>query len=98
MGQLKASDGRVQRAGIGAALMAEQLAFQEPARNRRAVERHEWFVPPRALIVDGSGNEFFARSRLALDQNSRVGGSHHTDGVQGPTHSEAGADQLVLRS
>ena len=84
MRQLKASDGRVQGAGVGSALMAEQFAFKQPARNGGAVQRHKWFVPARALVVDSSGNEFFAGSGLALDQHSGVGGSHHAGRRSGP--------------
>ena len=87
---------RVQRAGVGAALMAEQLAFDKPARNRRTVQCDEWPVLARALVVNRSGNEFLARSGLSLNQNSGVGWSHHADCVQGSPEAHAGADQFVL--
>jgi len=51
MRHLKAADRGVKRAGVGAALMAEQFAFQESARNRSAVQCHEPFVLSWAMIV-----------------------------------------------
>src|SRR5580698_7963660 len=76
--------------------MAEQLAFEEPARNSCAVERHEWFVPAWALVMDGFGNELLARSGLALDEDGGVGPCHHANCVQGSPDTRTGADHLVL--
>ena len=61
------------RAGVGAALVAEQLGLEQGVRDRAAVDRHERPVAPRAVRVDGPRQELLARSTLALDQHGDVG-------------------------
>ena len=45
-------------------------------------------------IVDRTGDELFARSRLALDQNRRVGRRHFRDLIQHRPERIRGADDL----
>src|SRR5580658_6830957 len=97
MGHLKASDSRVDGAGIGSALVAEQFAFEQTAWNGGAVECYKWLVFARTVVVHGSRKQFFTGAGLALDQYSAVGGSHHVDRIQRAAHADAGADQFVIR-
>ncbi len=46
-------------------LVPEQLALDQLARHRRAVQRDERFFAPRAAVVNRTRDQFLARSRLA---------------------------------
>src|SRR5207247_6481196 len=61
------------RAGVGAALVAEQLGLQQGVGDRAAVDRDERPVAPRAVRVNGPRQELLARSALALNQHGDVG-------------------------
>ena len=53
--------------------MAEQFAFQEVARDGRAVDRdHGVIFTAAALVVDGPGGELLAGAAFALDQHGIV--------------------------
>src|SRR5947208_1155660 len=52
------------RAGVGAALVAEQLGLQQGVGDRAAVDRDERPVVSRAVRVDGARQELLARSAL----------------------------------
>src|SRR5690606_25434935 len=67
--QLDLADRLLHRTGERAALVSEQLAFQELLGNGRAVDRDEPAVLARALRVQGAGNELLARAALAQDQD-----------------------------
>src|SRR6267154_864322 len=60
------------RSGECPFLVSEQLAFQQARRNGRAVELHEGFRPPWAQIMNGAGDQFLSRPRLAINQDRRV--------------------------
>src|SRR5512140_3182770 len=55
----------VGRAGKGAPLMTEQLAFNDSFGNRSAVHSDERFLVPRARRMDGLGDHFLAHTALA---------------------------------
>ena len=74
IGQLEAPDLPRQRAGERALLAAEQLALDQRARNRRAVDAHHDAAAPRAPLVDLRRDELLAGARLAEQQHRRVGG------------------------
>lgn len=61
------------RPGESALLMPEQFAFEEVRRQRGAVHRDEWSFGPARGLVDGAGDDFFARTGFACDQNRDVG-------------------------
>ena len=50
-------------------LVAEQLGLQQRVWNRRAVDRHEWTVVPRAQRVQRAGKELLA---VPLSPSSRT--------------------------
>src|SRR5581483_4520345 len=93
--QLEASDPAREGAGKRAFFVAEQFAFQESQRNRRAVDFDEGLVPPRAEIMERPREELFARAGLAGDKHGRVGGRNGLDLFQGALENAALADDLV---
>src|SRR6185295_15148298 len=59
----------VDRAGEGAASVAEELALQELPRQARAVEIDEGLFAARSLLVQPARQHSFAAARLALDED-----------------------------
>src|SRR6266850_5497671 len=60
VGEFEPADPLCDSAGKSAALMAEQLAFQQVQRNGRAVQFYESMLAPLAEAVDGPGHKVFA--------------------------------------
>src|SRR5207245_569852 len=60
------------RVGKGAALMTEQLAFEQGARKRRAIELDERRGGARATVVQGAGEQLFASPGFARDEDRSV--------------------------
>ena len=69
VGGFEAADLARQRAGVGAALAAEQLAFDERGGDRRAVDADHRPLTAGAQIVDGLGEDLFAGAGLAEQQD-----------------------------
>ena len=84
---------RVGGAGEGAALVAEQLAFNQLARDRRHVDRDERAGAPLAVVVQRAGDQFLAGAGLAVDHHRQVGGAEPRDGAVHLLHRRAAADQ-----
>src|SRR2546426_3650979 len=61
------------RAREGPFFMAEELGLEQPLRDRGAVDLDERLSAPYRCRVDGTGDEVFAHTALAPDQNRRVG-------------------------
>src|SRR5665213_2744698 len=70
--QLEPSDLLRNRAREGALFMAEELTLQKAGGNRRAVYLDEAAFPARTEFVNRAGDEFFPRSGLPQDENSRI--------------------------
>ena len=71
----RAAVGELEQAGLAvagaeeaAADVAEQLALEHRVVDRRAVDRDEPPLAPRAEAVEGAGDELLPRPRLARDQ------------------------------
>src|SRR5204863_3355949 len=79
MRQLEAADALRCRAGESAPLVAEHLAFDEIARDRRTIHANERLVASDAAVVDGAGHELLAGSRLSGDKDARIGRRHARD-------------------
>ena len=62
--------------GEGAALVTEQLGFEQRVGQRRAVDRHERAVGARTAVVDGTGDQLLPRPALPGDQHGRLGARH----------------------
>ncbi len=74
VGELEPPAPLLGRAGEGALLVAEELALDQLARQRRAVHRHERPLAARAAVVDRARDELLAGAGLAEDQHRAVGG------------------------
>src|SRR5258708_37892464 len=57
------------RAGKGATLVTEQLAFQQSRGNGGTIHFHKWSIRTVAAFVNGLRNQFLAGSRFAVDQD-----------------------------
>ncbi len=68
-------------------LVTEQFGLEEILRHRRTVDGHEWFVVPRARIVDRPREQLLARAALARDQHAGVGRRHHLGLLQHFLHA-----------
>ena len=80
VGQLEAAARSRDRAGEGALLVAEELALEQLARDRGAVDRDERARRARrARLVDGARDQLLAGAGLAGDEHGRVGRRHPLD-------------------
>ncbi|GBD29002.1 hypothetical protein HRbin32_00086 [bacterium HR32] len=87
------------RAGEGTLLVSEQLRLQERLRDGAAVDGHEGSVGPRALVVDGPGEDLLARARLPVDEDRGVRGRHRRGHPQHLLHLRGRAhDALELEA
>src|SRR5690606_1537308 len=82
-GQLEAADAVAMRAGERALHVPEELAFEQLARDRRAVHLDQRTVRARAAGVNRVRDELLADSRFALDQHARV---RLRDGLEAREH------------
>src|SRR5262249_14212398 len=85
------------RTGERAALVAEQLALDELARDGRAVDLHEGPVGARRQAVDGARDELLARAALARHEDRRLGRRDLLDLVEEALHRRAPPDHLEAR-
>src|SRR5205807_1472378 len=72
VGRLELADLLLGRPGEGAALVAEQLAFEQGLGDRGAVEADERSLAAWAGKVDGAGDQLLARPRFAANQHGGV--------------------------
>ena len=77
-----------------AALVAEQLGFEQLARQRRAVDLHERFSAPGRALVYGASDALLAHAALAADEHRYVSLRHPIDHVPDRQHRRAGGDVL----
>ena len=95
IGQFEASDPAIERAGERTSDMSEQLALDQPCRDRAAVDFHERMLVTRAAAVDGARHQFLAGAGFAEDQDRRVGRRDAIDRAQRRQESGAVADNLL---
>ena len=60
------------RPGEGAVRIAKQLGFQQVSVERRAVDGHEWPIPPRAGIVDALGEHLLTGAGFAVQHHGEL--------------------------
>ncbi len=85
-------------AGEGAALMTEQLAFQQRLRKRRAIHLDEGVLHAWRVIVDELGENLLAHAALATQQDRQVGGRHTARLVErGAQRGTLANDRLGVR-
>src|SRR3546814_9148019 len=70
------------RASEAAFLMAEQLRFQQVARDRAAVYRNEAVMRPLAFVMEGCRNDFLAAAGRPGDHDGSVRSEEHTSELQ----------------
>jgi hypothetical protein len=75
--------------------VAEQFAFDQSFRQSRAIERHERAFAPRAVVMNGLGDEFFSGPALAGYQDGGATVGHLLDLRIDFLHRRAFADQIV---
>src|SRR5580704_2630624 len=73
MGPLEPSNSARNRPGVGAALVTEQLAFQQTCGHGGAIHLHKWAARSVATLVYSLRNQFLASSCFSLDQHRSVG-------------------------
>src|SRR5262249_42401213 len=73
VGELEAADLSGERAGIGAFLPTEQLAFHQRRRNRRAVDADHAAPPPGALFVNVRRDELLPGAGFTEQEHRRIG-------------------------
>ena len=79
-GQLDLADVGLDRAGEGAALVAEQLGLEQVLGDRGAVDRDELALAA-ALLVDRAGEQFLAGAARAEQHHRDVGAGDALDGL-----------------
>ena len=89
---LELADAPAVGAGEGALFVAEQLAFQEVLRDGRTVQRQERRLGPRAVLVDGAGDQFLAGAAFAGNQHGDALAGDAADRLVDLAHGGAGAD------
>jgi len=80
-------------ARLRAVPIAEQLSLNVSLGDGRAVQLHKNTIPPQALGMNGAGNQFLARARLAVDEHPAVGGSHQPNLLPQRLHRNACAGE-----
>jgi hypothetical protein len=83
------------RAGKRSACMAEQLALEQLARHRPAIDRHERPLAPGAARMDRARQQLLAGTRFAADQHRAVGRRDALDDAHHLPHAGAVPDQVV---
>ena len=72
--------------------MPKQLALEDVLTQRGAVESHEGLVLPRAVLVNGLGDELLAGAGLPLNQERGIGGGDPLQPLDQADHLWARSD------
>jgi len=96
-GLAEAPQPRLDGTGEGAALVAEQLALEQLARDRRRVDGHEGQRAAMARCVQGARDQLLAGAALAGDQHRHVAARHAADGLEGVEQGRAASHQALAR-
>ena len=83
-------------AGKSSLSMAEQFAFGDGLRERRAVDLHQRLFAACRLCMDGAGDQFLARSRFAGDEDGEIRRGDSADLASQVAHRLAVADQVAF--
>src|SRR5690606_6309784 len=87
VGLLDLAFGGLDRAGEGAFLVPEQLAFQQAFRDRRAIDRDEIAIPAMTGLMQSARQQFLARPARTQKHDRNAGVSH-------PLYRPGDADHL----
>ncbi len=94
LGLLEAAAPHGLGAGEGAALVAEQLRFQQVLRDRRGVQGDEGLLRAWAVLVQRARHELLAGARFARDQHGHVRLRQAADGAEHLLHRRRMAQDL----
>ena len=83
------------RAGEGALLVAEQLAFEQAGRNGGAVQLDERAAAAAAQVVNRAGDQLLAGAGFAVNEHGRIGRRDGLDLLQHLPERRALADDLL---
>ena len=97
VGHLESARLRRVRAGKRPALVPEELALDERRRERAAVDHDEAPVAPRAVAMNGTGDQLLAGAGLAKQEHRRRGRSDLLDLVHDRLESGARAHDCRVR-
>ena len=75
--------------------MAEQFAFQQGVRQRRAVKFDEGGASPWRMVMDGVGDQLFPGAAFAAHQHGGVPARNLADHLHDLAHRRALADHMV---
>src|ERR1700722_7178213 len=75
--------------------MAEELTFEQLARDCGAVDFNQRTVMPQAPFMDSAGHQFLSDSSLAKDKYGGIGGSDHLDLLEHPMHSGTSSEDCA---
>src|SRR5690606_16436500 len=89
---LEPADAAGIRAGEGAALVTEQLAFKQVFGNGRAVDRYEGCGGAVTVLVDGACDEFLACAGVTADEDGHRGGGDPADLLVDVLHDATASD------
>ena len=92
---LELPDPLLLRTGEGSLLMAKQFAFQERFGECRTCDDDKRFVPARAIVMNGLGEQFLARAGLAKDEHRHIGFTHLVHELENPVHPLVPADDTA---
>ena len=95
VGRLETALARIDRAGEGPLLVAEEFGLEQVFRQRSAIEAHVGAACARRVVVDGVGDEFLAGAGLATDQHRGRPFCHHADLLENAPHRRRMANQVV---
>src|SRR5207245_4055806 len=76
IGHFETSDALRDRSCECAFLMPKELAFEQASRDRRAIQLYEGLRASRAQIMNGPGNQLFARACFAIDEHGGISRRH----------------------
>jgi len=79
VGEFKLSFLALDGPGESTLFMAEQFTFEQPLRQRGAVEGDERPVSPVAVLVDVASEHFLAGTAFTLNEDSGAGGGNLSD-------------------
>jgi hypothetical protein len=92
VGELEAAGAARDGAGEGAALVAEELAFDQAGRDRGAVDLDEGLAAARGAEVEGAGDELLAGAALGGDEDGGGAGGDLVHGLADRLHVRRAAD------
>jgi hypothetical protein len=75
----------------------EEFALDQVLRHGRHVDDHQRFTPPRAVGMNRFSDQFFARARLAPDQDRGVDLRHSTGLLEYRQHQIGRSHDLLKR-